>query len=138
MADLLDNDGALESGLLSIVTLKLDTSLVVANAIGGSRRMVADLLRDKGGLASFVGPGTEEKLTQERVQRLLFVSKLLTSAGVLVLQSREEPLEDEHSTLGGIRLGSWGGQDGRVRGPVRREFGEGLRGQDEGRRGERR
>lgn len=46
MANLLDNNGALESCLLGVVTFELNSGLVVANAVCGCGRVVANLLRN--------------------------------------------------------------------------------------------
>ena len=58
--------------------------------------MVTDLFTNKVCLASLaiVFPFTKEKLSQERIQRLLFASQLVASTAILLFQGCEEPLED--------------------------------------------
>lgn len=135
MTNLLHDNRTLERRLLSIIALELNPRLIIANAIRRRRGVMADLLRHERRGARVVGPGAQEELAEEGVQRLLLVAKLLAAAGVLVLEGREEPLEDEHGALGGVGLEGGRGEHGGVRGPVCGEFGEGLRGEDEGRGG---
>lgn len=60
------------------------------------------LLADELGDAGLVLPLAEEKLTQKGVKRLLFVAILLASAGILLLQRGQEPLENQERSLGRI------------------------------------
>lgn len=131
VANLLDDDGALEGGLLGIVPFQLHAGRLVPDAVGRSGRVVADLLGHERRLARRVGPGAEEQLSEEGVQRLLLVAKLLAPAGVLVLERGEEPLEDDGSAPGRVGLTDGLSEDGRVGGPVGRELRERLRREDE-------
>lgn len=86
--------------------------------------------------AGVILPLAQEQLTQERIQGLLLVAVLLASAGILLLEGGQKPLQHQHSPL--LRVGLLGGRDkgGWVLAPVGAELGEGGAGQDEGRRGE--
>jgi len=94
-----------------------------------------NLLADELGSASFILPLAEEKLSQEWVQWLLLISILLTTAGVLLFECGQEPLQHEQGSLLGVRFLSRGGEDGGMLAPVRREFCQAGRGEDEGRCG---
>lgn len=67
MTNLLDDDCALEAGLLGVEALELDARLVVPDAVGRGWRMVADLLGDESGLAGLVLPLAKEELAEEGV-----------------------------------------------------------------------
>lgn len=94
-----------------------------------------DLLADKLCGTCLILPLAQEQLAQERVQRLLLTAQLLASAGVLLLQCAEKPLQNECSASGGILLGSWCNEYGGVFCPVRGELGERGRRENERRRG---
>lgn len=112
MSDLLDVDRLGEGSLLCVESLEVYTRLVVGDAIGGRRGVVADsrlsflyadpsyntsclphLLANQLSGASVILPGAKKQLSEEGVERLLLVAILFASAGVLLLQSRQEPLE---------------------------------------------
>lgn len=80
-------------------------------------------------------PLPQEQFAKKRIQRLLLVAVLLATARVLLLQSREEPLEHEQCALLRVGLGGGGGEERRVLAPVGAEFGQGGGGEDEGRGG---
>lgn len=100
---------------------------------------VPDLFTDQGSLPYFrvTHPFADKQLSQERVQRLLLTTELLTTAAVLLAQCAEEPLENQQSTLRGIGLLSWCHEEGGVFGPVGGILGERGSRQDEGRSGQR-
>jgi hypothetical protein len=152
----LDVDGSLEGGLLRVVALQLDAMLAVPDAVSGHGWMmtehvalanraqayrsvpVPDLFADELCRACLVLPLAQEQLTQERVKGLLLAAKLLAATGVLLLERADEPLHHEHGTFGRVLLSGRCDEYGRVFCPVRREFGERLGGEDEGRRRHRR
>lgn len=81
-------------------------------------RSLPDLLADQLRSTSIVLPLAQEQLAQERVKRFLLVAILFTSAGVLLLQGRKEPLQHQHGSLGSIGLFCWRREYGGVLGPV--------------------
>jgi hypothetical protein len=93
---------------------------------------VPDLLANELCRADRVLPFAQEQLAQEGVQRLLLATELLAATGVLLLQCADEPLQHEHGALGRVFFGSGCDEYGGVLGPVRRELGERLGGEDEG------
>jgi hypothetical protein len=95
---------------------------------------VPDLLADELRCACLVLPLAQKQLAQERVQRLLLASQFLAATRVLLLQRADEPLKHQQSALRGVLLGGGCDEYGGVFGPVRRELGERLGGEDEGRR----
>lgn len=92
------------------------------------------MLTDQLGLAqvrvAVCEPFAYEELTQERVQRLLLTTQLLATTAVLLVESSEEPLEDEECSFLGVGL--FGGSDkyGGVFGPVGGVLGQGGGRQD--------
>lgn len=148
----LDVDGRLEGRLLRIVAVQTDAMLAVPYAVSRDGWVmtahvalascaqtyqimsVPDLLTDELCRACLVLPLAQEQLAQERVQGLLLAAKLLTATGVLLLEGADEPLQDEHGTLGRVLLCGGCDKYGGVFGPVRRELGERLGGENEGRR----
>jgi hypothetical protein len=58
-----------------------------------------DLLTDELGGAGLVDPLAQEQLAEERVEGLLLATELLVTRGILLLESAQEPLEDEHAAL---------------------------------------
>lgn len=99
------------------------------------RVIVPDLLADELRGACLVFPSAQEQLAQERVQRLLLATQLLASAGVLLLQCAQKPLEDKRGAPGRVLLGGGRNEYRGVFSPVRRELGEGCRGENECGRG---
>ena len=95
---------------------------------------VPDLLTDQARLARLILPLAKEQLAQERVQGLLLAAQLLASAGILLLEGAEKPLQHQHASLRWVFLGGGGDEDGGVLGPVRGEFNKRGGGEDEGRR----
>lgn len=91
-----------------------------------------DLLTDELSGTGLVDPLAHEQLTQERVEGLLLTTELLVTRSVLLLESAQEPLEDEHAALLLVLLRGGSDHDGRHLGPVRRELGERSSRQDEG------
>jgi hypothetical protein len=96
---------------------------------------IPDLLANELCRANRVLPFAQEQLAQEGVQRLLLTTELLAATGVLLLQCADEPLQHEHGALGRVFLGGGCDEYGGVLGPVRRELGERLGGENEGGRG---
>lgn len=96
---------------------------------------IPDLLADELCGACLVLPLAQKQLAQEGVQGLLLTTQLLTSAGVLLLQCAQKPLEHERSASGRILLGGGRNEYGGMFGPVGGELGERRRGQNEGGRG---
>ena len=90
------------------------------------------MFTDKFGLAHLrvALPFSDEQLSQERVEGLLLTAKLFTTAAVLLVESTQEPLENQEGTLRGVGLLGWSDEDGRVLSPVGRVFGEGGSRQD--------
>lgn len=88
---------------------------------------VPDLLTDQVRLADLriALPFADEQLSQEGVQGLLLTAELLASAAVLLVESAEEPLEHEESTLGRVSLLGWCDKDRGVLRPVGGVLGEG-------------
>lgn len=58
-----------------------------------------DLLTDELSGAGLIDPLAQEQLTQEGVEGLLLATEFLVTRGVLLLESAQEPLEDEHAAL---------------------------------------
>lgn len=97
-----------------------------------------DLLTDELSGTGLVDPLAHEQLTQERVEGLLLTTELLVTRSVLLLESAQEPLENEHAALLLVLLRGGSDHDGRHLGPVRRELGERSSRQNEGRGSKRR
>ena len=107
--NLLDIDCPRKRGLLRIVSLQIDPMFLIRDMVGGDRRMMTisfrgdkysamsgyepDLLRHKLRCASLILPLPKEQFAQERVQRLLLISKLLTPTCILLFQRTQEPLQ---------------------------------------------
>lgn len=147
VADLLDVDGFAKGCLLGIVAFEVDAGGKVRNAVRCGGRMVAlwetcvsavcaylltttpdvlpDLLTYELRCTGFILPLAQKQLTQERVQGLLLIAVLLASAGILLLEGRQEPLQHQDGTL--LWVGLLGGrdEDGWVLAPVGAELGEG-------------
>lgn len=58
-----------------------------------------DLLTDELSGAGLIDPLAQEQLTQEGVEGLLLATEFLVTRGVLLLESAQKPLEDEHAAL---------------------------------------
>lgn len=69
-------------------------------------------------------PLSKKEFPQERVQRFLLVSVLLTPAGILLFQGRQEPLEHEKSSFRRVQFFGGGDENGRVLAPIRAELGQ--------------
>lgn len=82
--------------------------------------------------ACLVFPLAQKELTQEGVQGLLLTSQLLASAGILLLQCAQEPLENERGASRRVLLGGGRDEYGGVFSPVRGELGKRCGGEDEG------
>ncbi len=67
MTNLLNDDCALECGLLSVVSFELNTGLFVSDTVCCGRRVMADLFRNECRFSCFVRPSAEEQLAEERV-----------------------------------------------------------------------
>jgi hypothetical protein len=96
---------------------------------------IPDLLANELCGTCLVLPLAQEQLAQEGVQGLLLTTQLLTSAGILLLQRAQEPLQYERSASGRVLLGGGRDEYGGMFGPVGRELGERCRRKNEGRRG---
>jgi hypothetical protein len=156
MSDLLDVDGLGKGRLLGVVSFEVDFRGNIGNAVSSRRRVVAgerrsistcyrrfsqlgecyllDLLAHQLGHARVVLPLAQEQLAEEWVERLLLISILLASGGILLLECRQEPLEHEQRPLCGVRLLCRSGKDTGMLAPVRAELGETGGGKNEGRR----
>lgn len=95
-----------------------------------------DLLAYELRRTSLIFPLAQEEFAQERIQGLLLVTVLFASAGILLLESRQEPLQHQNRTLLWIGLLGGRNKDGWVLAPVGAEFGKGGARQDKGRRGQ--
>ena len=93
------------------------------------------MFADQLGCSSLVFPPAQEKLAEKRVEGLLLVAILFASAGVLLLERSQEPLQDENGPLGRIGLLGRGGEDRGVLAPVGAKLGKAGGREDEGRRG---
>jgi hypothetical protein len=91
------------------------------------------LFADQAGLANIriAIPLAKEKLSEERVQRLLLATQFLASAAVLLAEGAQEPFQHGESSLFRIRFLSWGDEEGGVLGPVGGVFGQRGAGEDE-------
>lgn len=122
----------------------LDAVLLVANRVGSGRGMVAvvssvgcgtmrkyshtpNLFTDQESLSHFgiTRPLADEQLSEERVQRLLLTTEFLATAAILLVQSGEEPFENQEGTLLGIGLLGWCHENGWMFSPVGGVLGEG-------------
>ena len=102
----------------------------------GRQESLPDLFANQLGCSSAVFPLSQKKLPQERVKRLLLIAILFASAGILLLERRQEPLQDENSPLGRIRFFGRGGEDRGMLAPVGAELGKAGGRKDEGWRSE--
>ncbi len=139
VSNLLDVDCPRKGGFLRIVSLRIYSMLLVRDMVGGDRRVVTssvvrdysssmcnghepDLLRYELCCTSFILPLSKEQFAQERVQRLLLISELLTSTGILLLQRAQEPLQHQQCPFLWILLLRRGDKNARMLCPVRREL----------------
>lgn len=95
-----------------------------------------DLLADELCRAGVIFPLAQKQLAQKRVQRFLLVAILLASAGILLLESGQEPLQHQNGTLLWVGLLGGRGEEGWVLAPIGAELGEGGARQDKRRRGQ--
>lgn len=96
---------------------------------------IPDLLADELCGTCLVLPLAQKQLSQKGVQGLLLTTQLLTSAGVLLFQCAQEPLQYERSASSRVLLGGGRDEYGRMFGPVGGELGERCRGKNESGRG---
>ena len=81
-----------------------------------------NLLADQLSGASVVLPLPNEEFSKEGIQGLLLIAILLASAGILLLQGGQEPLQHPNRPLGCICLLRRRRKDGRVLAPVGAEL----------------
>lgn len=83
---------------------------------------MADLLRNQCRFAGSVSPRPQEEFSKEGIQGLFLISKLLASAGILVLESRQKPFQNKEGAFGRVRLRCGSNKDGRMCCPIGGEF----------------
>lgn len=115
--------------------LKRDVS-VLSHLTGLVVVFVPDLLAYELCRTGVILPLAQEQLAQERVQGLLLIAVLLASAGILLLEGGQEPLQHQDGALLGVGFLGGRDEDGWVLAPVGAELGEGGARQDERRRGQ--
>lgn len=151
VSDLLDVDRLREAGLLRIVALKVDTGRDVRDAVGSRRRMVAsntlalsskevgcgwlrllipNLFTDQLSGAGLILPLSKKQLSQKGIEGLFLVSVLLATAGILLLEGSQEPLQYKQGAFLGVGLLCRSCENGGMFAPIRRELGQAGRRED--------